>query len=177
MHDAVEKLSAYHTMALERSADHVRTIETSSIVTAPWVRLKCQFGCYGYGRSLCCPPRTPAPEQMRQTLDSYTHALLFHRHWRKGYNVVYEFNEMVVDVETALFLDGYYKAWGMGSGPCRRCKECDSDGKCLHADRARPSMEACGIDVFTTARGHDLPIQVVRTHKEERDIFGVVLVE
>jgi hypothetical protein len=38
-------------------------------------------------------------------------------------------------------------------------------------------MEACGIDVFATARGHDLPIEVVRTHKDEREIFGVVLVE
>jgi predicted metal-binding protein len=114
---------------------------------------------------------------MRQILASYTHALLIHRHWQKGYNVVHEFNELVVDVEIALFLDGYYKAWGMGSGPCTRCKKCDVDGRCLHADRARPSMEACGIDVFKTVRNHDLPIQVVRTHGEERDIYGVILVE
>ena len=177
MHDAKEKLNPYLTMALERGADHVKIIETSSIITAPWVRLKCQFGCLGYGRSLCCPPYAPTPEQIRRILDSYTHAMLLHRHWRKGYKVVDEFNEMVVDVEIALFLDGYYKAWGMGSGPCRRCKECDTTGRCIQADRARPSMEACGIDVFKTAWEHNLPIHVVRTHKEERDIFGVVLVE
>jgi hypothetical protein len=38
-------------------------------------------------------------------------------------------------------------------------------------------MEACGIDVFATVRNHDLPIHVLRNHKEERDLYGVVLVE
>ena len=177
MHYDEEKLTPFLTMALERGVDHARIIETSSIITAPWVRLKCQFGCFGYGRGLCCPPYTPTPEQMRGILDSYTHAIVLHHHWQKGYGALDEFNEMVVDIEKALFLDGYYKAWGMGSGPCRRCKKCDTTGTCMHADRARPSLEGCGIDVFMTARGHDLPIQVLRTHNEERDIFGAVLVE
>jgi predicted metal-binding protein len=177
MQDDREKLAPYLQMARERGADHALVIEPASIITAPWVRLKCQFGCFGYGRGLCCPPCTPSPEQMRDILGSFARAILLHRHWQKGIGVVDQFNEMVVDIEKALFLDGYYKAWAMGSGPCRRCKKCDTTGTCLHADRARPSLEACGIDVFATAHGHDLPIQVVRTHKDEREIFGVVLVE
>jgi hypothetical protein len=38
-------------------------------------------------------------------------------------------------------------------------------------------MESCGIDVFKTAREHSLPISVVRDHKQERDIYGLVLIE
>ncbi|OGP83928.1 MAG: hypothetical protein A2Z08_07630 [Deltaproteobacteria bacterium RBG_16_54_11] len=177
MGDDVQKITPYLTLALEKGADNAKIIDVASIITAPWVRLKCQFGCYGYGRSLCCPPHTPTPEQTRQVLDSYTHALLLHLHWRKGYTVLQKFNEMVVALETTIFLDGYYKAWAMGSGPCRICKTCNTTGTCLHADRARPAMEACGIDVFATARGNDFPLRVVRTHKEERNIFGIVLVE
>jgi predicted metal-binding protein len=177
MNDTKETLNPYLTMARERGVDHALVIEPASIITASWVRLKCQFGCFGYGRGLCCPPHTPSPEQMRTVLDSYKRAILLHCHWQKGIGVVDQFNEMVVDIERSLFLDGYYKAWGMGSGPCRRCKKCDTTGTCLHADRARPSLEACGIDVFATARGHNLPIQVVRTHKDEREIYGVVLLE
>jgi predicted metal-binding protein len=177
MDNPMQQLSPYLALALERGADHATVIDTASIITAPWVRLKCQFGCYGFGRSLCCPPHTPTPEQTRQVLDSYTRALLLHRHWLKGYNVLEEFNEMVVDLEKTIFLDGYYKAWALGSGPCRRCKRCNITDTCMHADRARPAMEACGIDVFATARGNQFPIQVVRTHKEKRNIFGVVLVE
>ena len=177
MGDDVQKITPYLTLALEKGADNAKIIDVASIITAPWVRLKCQFGCYGYGRSLCCPPHTPTPEQTRLLLDSYTHALLLHLHWRKGYTVLQGFNEMVVALETTIFLDGYYKAWAMGSGPCRICKTCNTTGTCLHADRARPAMEACGIDVFATARGNDFPLRVVRTHKEERNIFGIVLVE
>lgn len=46
-----------------------------------------------------------------------------------------------------------------------------------NGSRARPSMEACGIDVFKTARDNGFPIEVVRTRDEEENIFGLVLVE
>ncbi|MCX8110975.1 MAG: DUF2284 domain-containing protein, partial [Syntrophorhabdaceae bacterium] len=142
-----------------------------------WVRMKCQFGCPNYGMSLCCPPHTPTPEETRKILDSYTYALLIHRHWKKDYEVVKRFNEAIVDLEIKIFLDGYYKAWSMGSGPCTRCKKCNLSGGCNNPYRARPSMESCGIDVFKTAMRHKLPISVVKNHKQERDIFGLVLIE
>ena len=31
-------------------------VSTSEVETADWVRLKCQFGCDGYGGSFVCPP-------------------------------------------------------------------------------------------------------------------------
>jgi len=86
------------------------------------------------------------------------------------------FNEALVNLEIKIFLDGYYKAWSMGSGPCRLCKECDLSS-CKNGLRARPSMEACGIDVFKTARDNGFPIEVIKTHEEERNIYGLILVE
>lgn len=53
-------------------------ISPHTVITAPWVRLKCQFGCDGYNRSLCCPPNTPTPQLMREVLDGYGRALLVH---------------------------------------------------------------------------------------------------
>jgi hypothetical protein len=38
-------------------------------------------------------------------------------------------------------------------------------------------MEACGIDVFKTARDNGFHIEVVRTRDEEMNIFGLILVE
>ena len=139
--------------------------------------MKCQFGCAGYGRTRCCPPYTPTPEEMRKILDSYTYGILAHLHWKKTYKTVDRFNEALVDLERRIFLDGYYKAWTLGCGPCDRCTECNIGGACLHPDRARPSMESCGIDVFKTAREHGLPINVLKDHKEERDSYGLVLIE
>jgi predicted metal-binding protein len=171
------KLALYVDAALEEGADHAVVMETAKVITAPWVRLKCRFGCGGYGGCLCCPPFSPTPEEMRRVLDSYEHAILLHRHVKKGRHPVDEFNEVTVDLEKRLFLDGYYKAWATGSGPCERCATCDTSGACRHPDRARPSMEACGIDVFATARGLGLPIEVKTTRREERDFYTLILVE
>jgi predicted metal-binding protein len=109
-------------------------------------------------------------------IDSYQKAILLHRRLIKGERAKI-FNEAVVRLEIEMFLDGYYKVWGVGSGPCRLCRECNLTGSCKHGYEARPSMEACGIDVFKTARDNGFDIEVVQTHDEKRNIFGLVLVE
>jgi len=170
-------LGKYLDLAKEKGADHAIVVETSSVFTAPWVRMKCQYGCSAYGLRLTCPPHTPDHDRTRQMLDSYSRAILLHYHWVKGYNVVNTLNDTVVDLETILFLDGFYKAFGMGCGFCTRCGKCDITGKCVHPERARPSMESCGIDVYQTARVSGLPIEVVRDHQQERDVYGLILIE
>ena len=167
----------YVEALLKQDISNAIVIETSRVYTGPWVRMKCQFGCAGYGRTLCCPPHTPTPEEMRKILDSYEYGILVRLHWKTNYKTVDQFNETLVDLERRIFLDGHYKAWALGCGPCDRCTECDTGGTCLHPDRARPSMEGCGIDVFKTAREQGLPINVLRNHKAERNSYGLILIE
>ena len=173
----MKQLDRYLAMAAKRAMDHAVIIQTSKVFTEPWVRMKCQFGCHRYGQSHCCPPHTPTPDEMRRILDSYTHAILLHRNWRGGVSCIDPFNQAVLDLELALFLDGYHKAWSMGSGPCRLCDKCNISGQCVHGAKARPSMEACGIDVFQTVRAHNLPIGVLMDRKQARHSYGLVLVE
>jgi predicted metal-binding protein len=173
----MKQLKPYLQTALKRELSHAVVVETSKVFTEPWVRMKCQFGCFMYGKRLCCPPRTPTTEEMRKILDSYKYGILLHRHIQKGYKYVNEFNEIIVDLERTIFLDGHYKTWAVGSGPCTICKECNITGTCLHPDKARPSMESCGIDVYRTAGENNLPIKVVKDHSQDRDIFGLILVE
>ena len=174
---APEKLKSYAAAALKKGITDALVIRASTVVTAPWVRTKCQFGCGLYGKGLCCPPRTPTPEQTRVLLDSYTWAILLHLHWIKTY-------------KTVDCLTMFWPAWKgrySSTASTRRLRwEADraenarsatSQGECLHPDEARPAMEACGIDVFSTARAHGLPIHVVKNHSEERDVYGLVLVE
>jgi predicted metal-binding protein len=166
----------YCERALELGVEGAKEIDPRSVVTAEWVRMKCQFGCSGFGLSLCCPPRTPSPDTTRKVLDSYEKGILLHRSLRKGERSKM-LNEIMVRLEIEIFLGGYYKAWSMGSGPCRLCKECDLAGSCRHGLEARPSMEACGIDVFKTARDNGFHIEVVKTHDDERNAFALILVE
>jgi len=172
----MKPLEDYCKKALELGVDGAKQIDPRSVVTAEWVRMKCQFGCTGFGLSLCCPPSTPTPDITRKVIDSYEKAILLHRRLKKSERSKL-LNETVVRLEIEMFLDGYYKAWCMGSGPCRLCKECDLTAPCKHGYEARPSMEACGIDVFKTARDNGFHIEVVKTHEDERNVFGVILVE
>jgi predicted metal-binding protein len=177
---SMKSMESFCEIALEMGIEGAKIIDPGSIVTAEWVRMKCQYGCPGFGMSLCCPPRTPTPDMTRKVIDSYQKALLLHRRLLKGKRRgerAKPFSEAVVHLEIEIFLDGYYKAWSMGPGPCNLCKECNLTGPCKHGLEARPSMEACGIDVFKTARDNGFPIEVVRTHDQERNIFGLVLVE
>jgi len=173
----MKTLKPYLEAVLKKEVDHAVVVETSKVFTEPWVRMRCQFGCSMYGKSLCCPPRTPTFEDMRKILDSYQCGILLHRHVRKGHKYIDEFNEIIVDMERTIFLDGYYKTWAIGSGPCTRCRECNVSGACLYSDKARPSMESCGIDVFRTAKENGLSIKVVKDHSQDRDIYGLILVE
>lgn len=178
----MKTLAVYCREALEAGIDGAKVIDPRSIVTTEWVRMKCQFGCNRFGMSLCCPPRTPTPDLTQKIIDSYQKAIFLHKRLERGgrsqrREMVKMFNETTVRLEIEIFLDGYYKAWSMGSGPCRVCKECDAKGLCRHGDKARPSMEACGIDVFKTVRDNGFHIEVVRSYEEESNIFGLVLVE
>jgi predicted metal-binding protein len=173
---SMKSVGSFCKKAIKMGLDGAKIIDPGSIVTAEWVRMKCQYGCTGFGTSLCCPPRTPTPDITRKVIDSYQKAILLHRRLPKGHKRG-TFNEAIVGLEIEMFLDGYYKAWSMGSGPCGRCKECNLSGPCKHGYEVRPSMEACGIDVFKTARDNGFIIKVVRTRDEERNIFGLILVE
>ena len=172
----MKAVEIYCEEVLGLGVDGAKVVDPRSVVTAEWVRMKCQFGCPGFGMSRCCPPHTPAPELTRKVVDSYQKAILVHRRLPKGEKTKL-FNETIVKLEIKIFLDGCYKAWSMGSGPCRLCKECDPTTPCKHGLEARPSMEACGIDVFKTARDNGFPIEVIRAREEERNIFGLILVE
>ncbi len=167
--------------AVEMGMQGAKVIDPKSIATAEWVRMKCQYGCPGFGQSFCCPPRTPTPDVTRKLVDSYQKIILLHQRVAKGdkwsWVRIRSFSKAVVRLELEMFLDGYYKAWSMRSGPCNLCKECNLLGSCKHGLEARPSMEACGIDVYQTARDNGFPIEVMRTHEDEMNIFGLMLVE
>ena len=172
----MKSVEVYCKEVLEMGVEGAKVIDPRSVVTAEWVRMKCQFGCPGFGLSHCCPPQTPTPDVTRKVIDAYQKAILLHQRLKKGERSK-DFNAIIVRLETKMFLDGHYKAWSMGSGPCRLCKECDLSASCKHGYEARPSMEACGIDVFKTARDNGFPIEVVKNHEEERNVFGLILVE
>ena len=149
-----------------------RIISPGDVETAAWVRLKCRFGCDGYGQTLVCPPFSPTPQEMREVLDSYKRAILIH------FSPKTRIKATVVALEREFFLRGAWKAFGIGAGSCSLCEECNIETQlCRNPEHARPAMEACGIDVFSTVRKAGFPIEVVRTKSQCPDFYGLILID
>lgn len=117
------------------------------VATAPWVPLKCRYGCGTYGRNRQCPPHAMRPEETRELLNSYQHVLMV-----EGTPPGRRFHDQLLGLERKAFLAGCHKAFALGAGPCPVCETCPEDGTCHQPEMARPSMEAMGIDVYETAR-------------------------
>jgi predicted metal-binding protein len=176
-------LKKYCDEALEKGATHAKLIFPGSVITAPWVRLKCQYGCqFGYNKCYCCPPNSPTSEETRRVLDAYRRAVLFHieapRTPNRGARFK-KFFEMLLKMEGDLFKEGYYKAFVYLAGPCSLCKECNriKEIPCNFPEKARPSMEGAGIDVFETARSHGFFLQPLREKRETQNIYCLMLVD
>jgi predicted metal-binding protein len=175
-----KKLSAYVDRALALGIRHAVLIDTSTIATGEWVRLKCQFGCGGYGSCLTCPPYAPAPSRTAKVLSEYRHALLLQMKdlspkesssaWKK-------LKRAAVTLEKEIFLDNHPKALALTAGPCPYCRTCHLEEGCAHPDLARPSVEACGIDVYSTAHNNGIALDVVQDTDSTCSYIALVLID
>ncbi len=163
-------LLKYTDMLVERGAV-ARIVSPQSIVTAPWTLMKCQYGCGMYGKNLCCPPYAPNYKKTREVIDSYSSIILFE------YSVMSEVTHLAVEIARQMFLDGFYKALAYGSGWCNICSNCALGEGCRFPGKAAPSMEACGIDVFATARNNGFEINTLKSKEEQNHNFGLLLVD
>ncbi len=183
-----EDLTALAEKAKEIGASAAVPIRVSTIQTGLWTRMKCQFGCPSYGKCLCCPPYAPDADFMQKFLHEYTWALLVQytvpfdpetdgKDWdAMDKKISNGLVHVVVGVERAAFLMNYYKAFALKAGRCRLCDTCNLK-HCVHPDLARPSAEACGIDVFALAKDHGFSAHVLKGPVKDVKVYGLVLIE
>ncbi|MDD4569357.1 MAG: DUF2284 domain-containing protein [Tepidanaerobacteraceae bacterium] len=163
----IEKAKELKEMALSfEDVVQVKLIHTKVIVVDERVRYQCSYsGCRDYGRRVMCPPHTPSIEEFKKVLSRYYMALLVQLegtiinkdNWeRETDQWALRLHDIIYKLEKKAFSLGFYFAAGLIGGSCKLCQECpgekDSNAKCLHRDKARPSMEAMGIDVLSTCK-------------------------
>lgn len=143
----------------------MKRIDIADIVVDERVRIKCQIPlCDSYGRNLMCPPFVPPVSEFRVALARYSDAMLIQvraplpRDGAAGpsaevFAPAKKLHELVHRAEKWAFEARFRFATGLIGGCCRLCEECVAlhDGRiCRHPFKARPSMEAMGIDVVAT---------------------------
>ncbi|MDO4732990.1 MAG: DUF2284 domain-containing protein [Bacillota bacterium] len=158
-----EKLAPFLAQLQAAGSDQQCIIDPASVVTAPWVRYKCQFGCGKYGKSPLCPPNTPSYTETRAILDAYSLGILYRvRSSRPG-------NGLAGPILRALGRAGYYKAIAFDDAPCCSLEK----GQPL----PQPTLEACGVDVLASARNNGFRVELAGNADGSWDCFGLILVE
>ena len=145
-------------------------IPAERIVTASWVRMKCECGCSMYGKNLQCPPRGMDHLGTKQMLRSYNWAILL-----EGAPPGRDFHKKLLRMEKRAFLAGFHKAFAMGAGPCPVCENCPEEGPCRHPDQSRPSMEGSGIDVYSTASDAGIYLRPLTDKNQYVKYIGLLL--
>ncbi|WP_176226568.1 DUF2284 domain-containing protein [Candidatus Hakubella thermalkaliphila] len=160
-------------------------ILAQDVVLDERVRLKCWVPrCAHYDQNWMCPPHVIPFSEFKEILGKYSHAILIqveipvsHSELKEAYGdkdlselyptedyqkkVKTPFKELypILDkIESLAFSLGYHFVAGLAAGQCQICPKCAYPDPCPIPFRARPSMEALGIDVFETAQRAGLPI-------------------
>ncbi|MHA2247326.1 MAG: DUF2284 domain-containing protein [Candidatus Hodarchaeales archaeon] len=165
-----EDLEKYCLLAKELGASDTKYIKTNQITIDERVVLKCIIPkCFGYGVCANCPPHSLKPEETQKYIAQYKWAVIFKYEIppevivrnketiKERAGAYHKTFEMVNKIESAAFYDGYYLSVGFGAGSCKStfCWKDDcavlQGNKCRFSLRARPSMEAVGIDCYKLA--------------------------
>lgn len=172
-------LLSFREKALELGASAAEVIPASYVVAQERVWMKCLLPrCEDAGNSPYCPPNSPQPDFIRKVFSQYKWAVVFRRdvepiedyiptsetrrkeivsHLQKRGFVHGPMWEILGRLESYAQSKGYDLAMGFSAGSCRAClcalAPCAvlQNEACRHPLRARPSMEAVGIDVFDLA--------------------------
>jgi len=141
------------------------SIPVSHVIIDERVRLKCQVPlCDSFHKNLMCPPFVMPVEEFRQVLACYKEAILLQteglidilndgKPGRDIFAPAGRLHDLVNLGEREAFRSGFRFAAGLIGGCCRLCEVCvaiDNSRICRSPFRARPSMEAMGIDVVAT---------------------------
>ena len=160
-----------------------RWINPADIVVAEWVRMKCAYGCGSYGRKAGCPPNLPSVSECQQFFREYSEAAVFH--FPKAVDKAEDrlpwartVNQGLMELERAVFLAGYRKAFLLLMAPCSLCEECaEARAECKHPNSARPTPEGMAMDVFATVRKVGYPIEVLSDYSQTMNRYAFLLVD
>lgn len=165
-------LERYCRLAQEWGASAATVVPASEVVIDERVRLKCVVPrCIRAGETPNCPPYAPDLDLVRKAVSRYRYAILLKcnvepiedyvpgrgatkEEQRRVLSFHEQSGEVVSRLERQAYKDGYHLALGFGGGSCKDylckgliCQALDS-GRCRFPNRARPAMEAVGIDVI-----------------------------
>jgi len=173
---------ALDALIREHGYTDFRWIDPREIVVAQWVRMKCMFGCAGYGMSGCCPPETPSVAECERFFHEYKQAVVlrFEKRVRRPedrHAWTAKVNRKLLELERAVFLAGNERALLLFMDTCQMCRDCTGSRlHCKNKQGARPSADALAMDVYSTVRKVGYPIQVLTDYKRTMNRYAFLMI-
>ena len=168
---------------LKYGFDDFKWIDKNRIVIANWVRIKCIYGCPEFGKRASCQPNLPSVNQCKEFIHEYKEIVVFH-FWKAfpnpndRHNWMKEIDSRLLELEREVFLSGFVKAFVLLPDACQFCDECsETREKCKNPKKSRPTPEAMAIDVFSTVKSINFPIEVLRKPTEIMNRYAFLLIE
>lgn len=158
-------------------------IDPKNIIVSQWVRMKCMFGCGGYGENACCPPNLPSVTECERFFQEYNRAIIFRfakkldnpddRHaWSRKVNL------KLLKLEREVFFSGYERVFLLFMDSCNICAECVGEkDKCNEPRMARPSPEGMAVDVYSTVKQLGFPIEVRTDYSQEMNRYAFLMIQ
>ena len=167
----------------KRGFTDFKWIDPQKIVVAQWARMKCIYGCEGYGRTATCPPNVPSVSECERFFREYRLAAVFH--FEKAvakpedrFAWTQRLYLKMLKLERDIFLSGCQKAFLLFMDSCNICPECTEKRElCKQPKMARPTPEALAMDVFATVRQLGYPIEVLSRYDQKMNRYAFLLIE
>ncbi len=143
-------------------------VGAGQVVLAAAFREACaQNSCGAYGKYWVCPPACGEIEALMVRVRSYDQAILYQSvgHFEDSFDfegmIAARRAHGILSRRIEECLSGEFPAdhFHLSVGGCDLCTECTySEGlPCRHPDKTLLSLEACGVDVYQTAKAAGLP--------------------
>jgi len=150
-------------MACRLGASSATCISTGDIsIEDDLVRMCREPRCENYGLSSKCPPHVGGPDEFRELVNNFKHALVFKIDVPSDtllssdrQNVFRTLHEMAACIEQSAVTLGYPQARAFAGGSCKQlfchqhpfCRVLKENGSCRNPHLSRPSMSGFGINV------------------------------
>lgn len=139
------------------------------------VRLKC-YCCENYDRCLRCPGNFPAGLDMEKAIRSSDHMALIFKEFDYRPDMTQEelresgrqMHRHLIQAERFMMGRDHMLSSVFIAGRCRQCGECPADGRCRKPEIARPSMEAAGLDVISSAKNAGIDVTFTDSSRFKR---------
>lgn len=148
-----KKLESLIEKAIDLGATQAKLIHTESVVFDERSFLKCRFGCNRWGNYWTCPPHMDISyDQFKSAFKRYTNAIIIQSGSPENSQ------EITLEIEKQAMLQ-HHCHFAFAMALCVLCDECAYPEKCRFPDRARPSMDAFGIDIGMTVKPLGLKVE------------------